>query len=176
VTDGGIGAVSQVQQVSITNSDFLNVTTGKIGGVFVFQNIANTIVITNSNFISCAATGSGGAIAFLSGTSFQIIGTFFTSCSSGSYGGALSSSSTETSLIRVIQNTTFSGNSAYQYIGLDIYDSSNIASTLYSRNSMSGSSSTSTAIGSYVLFAVTQVGEGLFIYLFIYFFFFINIV
>jgi hypothetical protein len=58
---------------------------------------------------------------------------------------------------RIIQNCQFSGNSALQYLGLDIYDSSNITSSLYTRASMSGSTSTSTASGSYILFIGTQV-------------------
>jgi hypothetical protein len=58
---------------------------------------------------------------------------------------------------RSIQNCTFSGNSALQFLGLDIYDSSNVGRSIYTRASMSGSKSDSYAPTTYFLFMVTQV-------------------
>jgi hypothetical protein len=159
MTDGGIGAVFNALQVSITDSLFINITSGKVGGAFVFQNLSSYIQITGSKFSLCTASESGGAISFLSETYFQIVGTNFTGCqSTNSYGGALSSSSTSTNN-RILQNCLFSGNSAYQYIGLDIYDSSNISTTIYTKSSVVGTLSTSVVDGSYILFAATQVSN-----------------
>jgi hypothetical protein len=47
-------------------------------------------LISNTNFTGCAVSEAGGALVFLDGSSVNVSFCVFTSCSSGSYGGAIS--------------------------------------------------------------------------------------
>jgi hypothetical protein len=136
---------------------FSNIQTAKNGGAFYFVNITNNITILNSNFTKINGDGNGGAISFGEGTTFIINQSRFFSCSSlAGYGGAFSSSSNKTEP-RYVSFTTFGLNSAYLFMGLDIYDLSNNGYSFYSLNNIVGCVSTSTQPTEHILFAATQV-------------------
>jgi hypothetical protein len=156
LTDAGVLYATTAAQFILTNTSLTNLNGGKVSGGFVLQNILSVIDINNCSFVGCRGANAGGALAFLNSTFFLIVGCSFINCSSGYYGGAITSSSTSTTT-RTIQNCTFSGNSALQFFGLDIYDSSNLARSIYTKASMSGSKSDSSAPATYVLFMATQV-------------------
>jgi hypothetical protein len=156
VTDAGVLSATTAAQFILANTSLTNLNGGKVSGGFVLQTILSMININNCSFVACRGANAGGALAFLNSTFFLIVGSNFINCSSGYYGGAITSSSTSTTT-RTIQNCMFSGNIALQFFGLDIYDSSNVAGSIYTKASMSGSKSDSYAPATYVLFMATQV-------------------
>jgi hypothetical protein len=96
-------------------------------------------------------------LCFLLKTTFKINSVNFTKCSStDGFGGALFSSS-ENSERRLIDGCVFSGNSALQSVGLDIFDSSNRARIFYRFSTVINCISESSAEGAYILFGGTQV-------------------
>jgi hypothetical protein len=156
VTDAGALYATTAAQFILANSSLTNLNGGRVSGGFVLQAVLSTININNSSFVACRGANGGGALAFLSNTFFEIVGSKFINCSSGYYGGAITSFSISTTT-RTIQNCMFSGNSALQFLGLDIYDSSNMARSIYTKASMAGSKSDSYAPATYILFMATRV-------------------
>lgn len=157
ITNGGVGYINCGFQIWILSCEFSNIGTGKKGGVFYFVNISSDISIRNCNFTEITGNEEGGAIIFSEGTTFIINQSSFINCKSvNGYGGAFSSSSTKTGS-RGMYYCIFDGNTGWENVGLDIYDSSNYSNSFYSFSNVAGCVSTSTFDGEYILFAGTQV-------------------
>jgi hypothetical protein len=156
-TEGGFGAILNGLKATILSSSFDSVGIAERGGVFVFENILEPVIITQCLFSNSVSVSNGGALSFLSNITFQIENSNFTSCiSTRGYGGALASSSTMNG-IREFKNCHFAENLAYHFLGLDIYDDSNKALDYYTNFSVINSSSSSYVIGEYLLFVGTTV-------------------
>jgi hypothetical protein len=165
VIDGGVVGIVKPGKLVVCNSSFINITTARRGGAFFLENITD-VSISSCNFSKCVASGNGGAIAFSIGTNFELEELNFTNCSStGGYGGALSSSSIVGG--KKIHKCVFGMNKAFQSIGLDIFDSSNVGSAFYGKDTVTECKSISTSSSSYILFALTQVSH-FFLVFFVY--------
>jgi hypothetical protein len=177
---GGINIVL-CNNLILNNSVFNNISCAQNGAALLVQQIEEPVIINNCSFFECVSFHDGGAIAFMIDVSFEITSCHFESCvSENGYGGAIYS----VSLIsgpRSIRDCLFTSNMAYQFVGLDMYDSSGGGELFYSRETVQNCSSTSKAVGSYVLFGVVEVGAFFFffffyfIYIFIYLFIYILI-
>jgi hypothetical protein len=162
ITSGGVCDINQGNNINISNSLFENISSSINGGALLFKNITNKIIINKNNFINISSIGDGGGIYFSLNTYFEIIQCYFDKCrSEEGYGGAITSISTSTNS-RLIEHSNFSENSAYNNIGIDIYDISNYSRTYYTRETIINCSSTSTSNSGdinteYILFAGTEV-------------------